>query len=65
KELNERQVELLGQAGELRKQIDARDIRIRELEEQKNAVESELERMRERRVVRITDAVAEKFKRNI
>ena len=64
KELNERQVELLGQAGELREQIDARDNRIRELEEQKNAVESELERMRERRVVRITDAVAEKFKRN-
>ena len=64
KELNERQVELLGQAGELRKQIDDRDNRIRELEEQKNAVESELERMRERRVVRITDAVAEKFKRN-
>lgn len=65
KELNERQVELLGQAGELREQIDARDNRILELEEHKNAVESELERMRERRVVRITDAVAEKFKRNI
>ena len=41
-----------------------RDNRILELESQKNAIESELERMRDRRVVRITDAVAEKFKRN-
>ena len=64
KVLSERQVDLLGQAVELREQIDTRDNRILELESQKNAIESELERMRDRRVVRITDAVAEKFKRN-
>jgi GT2 family glycosyltransferase len=58
KELNERQVELLGQAGELREQIDARDDQIRELEGQKVDAERELELMRSRKVVRLADSLA-------
>jgi GT2 family glycosyltransferase len=63
KVLSERQVELLGQAGELREQIDTRDNRIRELEGQKVDAERELELMRSRKVVRLADSLAKMVNR--